>query len=41
MTELELEQIQSHMTQKPFLRGEVGARAQRVVVRTSGKDGVG
>ena len=28
--ELELELIQSHMTQKPMLRGEVGARALRV-----------
>ena len=27
---LELELIQSHMTQKPLLRGEVGARALRV-----------
>ena len=27
--ELELELIQSHMTQKPMLRGEVGARALR------------
>ena len=27
--ELELELIQSHMTQKPVLRGEVGARALR------------
>ena len=26
---LELELIQSHMTQKPMLRGEVGARALR------------
>ena len=26
-TELELELIQSHMAQKPMLRGEVGARA--------------
>ena len=25
LTELELELIQSHMTQKPMLRGEVGA----------------
>ena len=29
-TELELELIQSHMAQKPMLRGEVGARALRV-----------
>ena len=28
--ELELELIQSHMAQKPMLRGEVGARALRV-----------
>ena len=28
--ELELELIQSHMAQKPVLRGEVGARALRV-----------
>jgi len=28
--ELELERIQSHMAQKPVLRGEVGARALRV-----------
>ena len=28
--ELELELIQSHMTQRPMLRGEVGARALRV-----------
>ena len=28
--ELELELIQSHMTQKPVLRGEVDARALRV-----------
>jgi hypothetical protein len=28
--ELELELILSHMTQKPMLRGEVGARASRV-----------
>ena len=28
--ELELELIQSHMTQKPMLRGEVDARALRV-----------
>ena len=28
--ELELELILSHMTQKPMLRGEVGARALRV-----------
>jgi hypothetical protein len=27
--ELELELIQSHMAQKPMLRGEVGARALR------------
>jgi len=30
---LELELIQSHMTQKPVLRGEVDARALRVKVR--------
>ena len=30
MLELELELIQSHMTQKPVLRGEVDARALRV-----------
>ena len=29
-TELELELIQSHMKQKPMLRGEVDARALRV-----------
>ena len=29
-SELELELIQSHMAQKPMLRGEVGARALRV-----------
>ncbi len=29
-TELELELIQFHMTQKPMLRGEVDARALRV-----------
>ena len=29
-SELELELIQSHMAQKPVLRGEVGARALRV-----------
>ena len=28
--ELELELLLSHMTQKPMLRGEVGARALRV-----------
>ena len=28
--ELELEQIQPHMTQEPMLRGEVDARALRV-----------
>ena len=28
--QLELELIQSHMAQKPMLRGEVGARALRV-----------
>ena len=32
--ELELELIQSHMTQKQVLRGEVGARALRVYVRS-------
>ena len=30
LLELELELIQSHMAQKPVLRGEVGARALRV-----------
>jgi len=30
MPELELELIQSHMAQKPMLRGEVGARAPHV-----------
>ena len=30
LIELELELILSHMTQKPVLRGEVGARALRV-----------
>jgi len=33
--ELELEPIQSHMAQKPMLRGEVGARVR--VIRTCGK----
>jgi hypothetical protein len=28
--ELELELMQPHMTQKPMLRGEVGARALRI-----------
>ena len=32
--ELELELVQSHMTQKPMLRGEVDARALRVQVRS-------
>ena len=30
LNKLELELIQSHMAQKPMLRGEVGARALRV-----------
>ena len=31
--ELELELIQTHMTQKPALRVEVGARALRVLIK--------
>ncbi len=37
----ELELIQFHMTQNKLLRGEVGARALDVVVRTRGRTGVG
>ena len=33
MNELELELIQTHMTQKPMLRVEVGARALRVLIK--------
>ena len=31
--ELELKLIQTHMTQKPMLRVEVGARALRVLIK--------
>ena len=34
--ELELELIQTHMTQKPMLRVEVGARALRVLIKKCG-----
>ena len=33
MPELELELIQTHMTQKPMLRVEAGARALRMLVK--------
>ena len=39
--ELELELIQTHMTQKPMLRVEVGARALRVLIKKMRLDGKG
>ena len=39
--ELELELIQTHMTQKPVLRVEVGARALRVLIKKMRLDGKG
>ena len=38
---LELELIQTHMTQKPMLRVEVGARALRVLIKKMRLDGKG
>ena len=38
---LELELIQTHMTQKPVLRVEVGARALRVLIKKCGWTGRG
>ena len=39
-SELELELIQTHMTQKPVLRVEVGARALRVLIKNAvGREG--
>ena len=38
-SELELELIQAHMTQKPMLRVEVGARALRVLIKKCGWTG--
>ena len=38
-SELELELIQAHMTQKPMLRVEVGARALRVLIKNCGWTG--
>jgi hypothetical protein len=40
-SELELELIQAHMTQKPMLRVEVGARALRVLIKKMRLDGKG
>ena len=37
--ELELELIQTHMTQKPMLRVEVGARALRELIKNCGWTG--
>ena len=38
--ELELELLQTHMTQKPMLRVEVGARALRVLIKNAaGQEG--
>ena len=41
LLELELELIQTHMTQRPMLRVEVGARALRVLIKKMRLDGKG